>query len=403
MSRARSPRLTTALAAIVLTGLNLRIAVVAVGPLVNQIQATTGMSSAVAGLLTTIPFFFMGASVLFGDPLINRFGPRNVILIGLITLALGCIFRSLTDQALIVVLATVPVGIGISLMGLALPSAIKEFTPHQISAATAAYVAALAIGVGIVGLVAVPLADLTGSWRIALLIFCLPTLMALVAWMAPVRAVEAAPPANEEIADAGPIRGRARRAVIILTLTFATQSFVFVGVINWAPAALVDGGWSEHVAAIGTALLGFLNALGAMTFSRLSRRGNRRTWLAAAIGLQTIGAFGLALFPGATGLFWTALFGFGAGSAFALMLSIPVYMAADPRQLARMSAWMMGVGYTVAAAGSWMVGAMRDGEIGLSGALLILGVVCFVAALIALTLPPNRAPKRDPAAVLSRS
>jgi cyanate permease len=48
------------LAAIVLVGLNLRPALAAVGPLLDMIQRTTGISDGAASLLTTIPILLMG-------------------------------------------------------------------------------------------------------------------------------------------------------------------------------------------------------------------------------------------------------------------------------------------------------------------------------------------------------
>lgn len=394
MLRTRSGTLLPAVIAIVLTGLNLRIAIVAVGPLTNQIQASTGMGSGPVGLLTTIPFLLMGVSALFGGRLIHRRGPHGVIVIGLVLLTAGCLIRSATDNGALIIAGTVPVGIGIALMGLALPAAVKQFTPGQAGPVTSAYVAALSLGVGLVGLIIVPLSDLTGGWQLALLICCAATIPALFAWLtssAPGRApreISAQPPQTAPRAD---------RTVILLTIVFTLQSFGFAAVVNWAPVALSESGWSEHTAAAGTALIGFLNAFGAILISRLSRRGDRRLWLALALVVQAVGVIGLSQLAGQLGVLWPAIFGFGAGSAFALLLTMPIHIGTDTRQVATVSAWMMGIGYALAAVGPWLVGVMRDGEIGLPAALLLVGITGLVSGAVALALPSTRTEAEAPA------
>lgn len=391
MTGSRSRRIAPALVAIVLTGLNLRIAIVAVGPLTNEIQAGTGMGSGPVGLLTTIPFFLMGVSALFGGRLIHRRGPRDVIVIGLLALSAGCILRSASNDPVLIVAGTVPIGVGIALMGLALPAAVKLFTPHQAGPATSAYVAALSIGVGLVGLIIVPLSDLTGGWQLALLICCSPTVLALLAWTSSMRPGRDRTESDFPAAPPDPRPLRPGRAVILLTVVFTLQSFGFAAVVNWAPVALSDSGWSEHTGALGTSLVGFLNAFGAILIARLSRRGDRRIWLALALTVQALGVIGLSQLAGQLGLLWPALFGFGSGSAFALLLTMPVYIGTDTRQVATVSAWMMGIGYALAAAGPWLVGVMRDGEIGLSAALLIVGITGLISGVVAVRLPAGRA------------
>lgn len=351
------------------------------------------MGSGPVGLLTTIPFLLMGVSALFGGRLIHRRGPHGVIVIGLVLLTVGCLVRSATDSSALIIAGTVPVGVGIALMGLALPAAVKQFTPRQAGPVTSSYVAALSLGVGLVGLVIVPLSDLTGGWQLALLICCAPTIPALVAWFSS--------PAPDRAGERGSVEPpqpplRTDRTVLLLTIVFTLQSFGFAAVVNWAPVALSESGWSEHTAAVGTSLIGFLNAFGAILISRLSRKGDRRLWLAFALIIQAVGVIGLSQLAGRLGVLWPAIFGFGAGSAFALLLTMPVHIGTDTRQVATVSAWMMGVGYALAAVGPWLVGIMRDGEIGLPAALLFVGVTGLISGVVALALPSARADDEAP-------
>src|SRR5450830_1050382 len=84
---------TLLVAAIILLGLNLRPILAAIGPLLDSIQAATGISSADAGLLTTVPVFAMGVCALLGGQLQKRLGVVRGIGLGLTIIALACALR----------------------------------------------------------------------------------------------------------------------------------------------------------------------------------------------------------------------------------------------------------------------------------------------------------------------
>lgn len=89
------PPSSTALlvAAIILLGLNLRPILAAIGPLLDAIQASTGISSADAGLLTTVPVFAMGVCALAGAQLQRRLGVARGVGLGIAIIALACALR----------------------------------------------------------------------------------------------------------------------------------------------------------------------------------------------------------------------------------------------------------------------------------------------------------------------
>lgn len=64
-------------AGLLVIGLNLRIGVASVGPVLSQIQAETGLSETTAGLLTTIPVFAFGAFAFLTPRLIRRLACTN--------------------------------------------------------------------------------------------------------------------------------------------------------------------------------------------------------------------------------------------------------------------------------------------------------------------------------------
>src|SRR5215207_6912062 len=80
--------------AIVLTGLNLRTAVSSVGPVLEEVEAALGLSSAAAGLLTTMPVLCFAVIGFAGPPLSARFRDSHVLAGGLLVAAAGMVLRS---------------------------------------------------------------------------------------------------------------------------------------------------------------------------------------------------------------------------------------------------------------------------------------------------------------------
>lgn len=75
---------TRVLVALLVAAFNLRLAIAVVGPLIDDIQADLGMSSAVVGLLTAIPFLCMGSFAFIGPGVIERLGTRRVLALALV-------------------------------------------------------------------------------------------------------------------------------------------------------------------------------------------------------------------------------------------------------------------------------------------------------------------------------
>jgi CP family cyanate transporter-like MFS transporter len=73
--------------ALVLAGLGLRSAILAIGPLAPQISADLGVSHAVTGLLATLPLVLMGIAALFASAVGDLLGDR--LAIGLSLAAIG--------------------------------------------------------------------------------------------------------------------------------------------------------------------------------------------------------------------------------------------------------------------------------------------------------------------------
>ena len=77
------------LVAIVAVALNQRPAVVAVAPVLGDLRADTGLSAALAGLLTTVPVLCFGAFAPFAPRLARRMGLETAVALSLVLLVVS--------------------------------------------------------------------------------------------------------------------------------------------------------------------------------------------------------------------------------------------------------------------------------------------------------------------------
>jgi CP family cyanate transporter-like MFS transporter len=402
------------LVAVLVAALNLRLGIASPGPVMETIRADTGMSSGLAGVLITIPFACMSAFAFAGPPLIRRSSPHGVILLALVLIGGGTLARAVAPTPLLLIAATIPIGMGISLAGVALPVVVKQHFQHHSGAVTAAYVSSFSIGVAVIASTIDPLADAVGGWREAFAISAVPALIAAVVWAAAMRAVgrseavraselepAGAPLAGGAVAAGAPLardaaasgatfdRGRLPdRVELTAAASFGLQSMCYAGLVGWIAALYVDAGWSERTAALATASLGLFVIPGSLLFARLSQGRDRRPWLAVTIAVMAVGMFGIALAPEAAPVAWLVAFGFGGGAALALQLALPIDLRASADGVARLTAWMLGLGYIFSAVSPTLVGVLRDATGGFTVPMTVLAVLSLLGIVAAFLLPP---------------
>ncbi len=378
-----------AVAAVAVAAFNLRIAVVAVGPVLDEIRADTGMSATLAGALGAIPFLCMGLFAQAGVPLVRRFGARLLIAGALGLVAAGTVARAVMPTAALIVVATVPIGIGIALIGLALPAVIKRRFVSRTGAATGTYVAALSVGASLTALTMVPLADALGGWRAAFVVTAVPTVLAVPFWLrfAGHHRATRGPASTGTTADRHPLLPSRRG--LLLAVVFGLQSMCYAAVINWIAALYSHSGWSAATAAFATAAVSILNIPAALIIPSLSDGHDRSKWLLGAALAMATGLLGLAFAPTAASWLWIVVFSLGSGSMFPLVLTLPLDLGESERTITQLTAWMFGYGYLLSASGPLVVGGLYELTGGFAAPMALLAVGGVVSGLAALT-PPLR-------------
>src|SRR5919206_108749 len=125
-SSTRSRARTAALAvAIVAVALNQRPAVVAVAPVLGDLRTDTGLSAALAGLLTTVPVLCFGAFAPSAPRLARRIGLETAVGLSLLLLAAGIALR-LLPPVVVLYAGSLIAGAAIAFANVLLPAFVKR-------------------------------------------------------------------------------------------------------------------------------------------------------------------------------------------------------------------------------------------------------------------------------------
>ena len=219
------------LVAVLAAAFNLRIAVVAVGPVIDDIQADTGMDSAAASLLVALPFACFGVFSFTGAALIRRFGSSRLIAACLFLLAIGTALRAAMPTPFLLILATVPIGVVIALISVALPGVVKQHFSASGGTTTGFYASSINVGGVLAALTVVPIAELVGGWRWAFALSAIPAAMALAIWF---RADTGIDLKDTDAPRIGALRPPSHG--VMLGVIFGLQAMVFAGLVTWIAA-----------------------------------------------------------------------------------------------------------------------------------------------------------------------
>lgn len=379
------------MAALVLVSLALRPQLAGIGPLAGEIVGDLGVSHAFVGLLTTIPVLCMGLFAPLGPVLAARFGPRAAIALAAGSVAIAGLLRAAAPGDVPILALTFAIGIATAVAGPILAMFVRGALPDHRVAGTAAYAGGTTLGQALAAGVVVPVAVLLGGWRASIAAVSAASLLGVVAWLALTAGTAPARGADGTATPARRPRLPVRRPIVwALGVLFGTQSAVFYGTNAWLPSFYVERGWSAEAAAAllaGSSLAG----LAAIVIAPLaSRRGmERRELLATAAGSIVVGLGGVILVPALAWL-WVALLGGGLGLMFTMVLTLPTDVTRDAEGAGGASALVMLVGYLVASAAPFLLGAVRDATG--SFAVSLWALLALAATMLAMSwaLSPDR-------------
>jgi len=351
------------LIAVCLVAANMRPTITALGPLLDQIGADTGMSVSALGVLAAVPLVAWALFSPLTHTLSRRWGQQRVLLVSLLVLLAGTLVRSLPGPLVSLWLGTALIGMALAIVNVLMPAVVKRDFPGHVAGMTALYTALLAGFGAISSGVAVPISHIEvggepGGWRFALLVtggILLP--FAIVAWWWTQRG-----PARRHVRAAGH-RGRTGiwtdPVAWLVAAYMGLQSAMFYMLVTWLAAISMSTGRSEVVAGIDVMVYQLFSLAGSVLLPLILRGRVERLAPALIPVLAVVGVVGLMAAPAAV-LGWVPLLGLSSGASLGMSLTLMAQRARDHDAASALSGMSQSVGYAVAAVGPVLFGWLHS-------------------------------------------
>jgi CP family cyanate transporter-like MFS transporter len=355
----RVPGVLTALVLLWLAGAAMRLPILAVPPVVRLIHDDLHMSETQVGLLIGIPLLMFALAAIPGSLLIARAGAGLIVVAGLLIAALASAGRAISFDLWTLYGMTVLMGFGIAIMQPAVPTLVRQWLPDRVAFGTAVSSNGLMVGVAAAPALSIPLVlPLVGqNWRLDLLVWSVPSLIAALLYLAVVVRTPAAP-----VTDAPPRLWWPdwRNPLIwLLGLTFGSNNAFYYSVNAFLPDYLNSAGRAEMIGPV----LGWLNVsqlIASFVLMVAARRLHRRAVSYLVFGLlPAFGVLGIVLLDGVWVILAASVTGFSLAVTFVVTFALPPVLA-KPDDVHRMAGGMFAIAFTIAVIVPVLCGALWD-------------------------------------------
>ena len=362
---------------LILISLNLRPAITGVGPLIGEIRLDTGLSNSALGLLTTLPVLAFGIFSVLTPLFTRKLGTEGTMAFALFLLTAGILLRVVPSHTILFV-GTGILGIGIALGNVLMPGIVKREFPARVGMITGIYSATFGIGAAIASGVSIPLAEGAGfGWRWALGIWAVLSGIAFISWLPQLRSnlpVISRKGFRESLRQLG-----GSKLAWMVALFMGVQSLTFYTLITWLPELLIHRGMSASDAGWMLALMQGVGVISTFIIPAwCSTRNNQRLPVMILVVLELVSLAGLMIPSLAFSWLWVSIMGFCLGGSFGLALLFIILRTRDTNAANELSGMSQSIGYTFAAPGPVIFGALFD----LSGAWLMPILFLVIIALL---------------------
>jgi MFS transporter, CP family, cyanate transporter len=369
-----------------LGGIDIRLTMLAVPPLIPQIHHELHLDEKGVGALVSLPVLLLATAAVPGSLLIARFGVRGALATGLGLVAVFGALRGFGPSIPVLFTATFLMGVGVAVTQPAFPTLVRDWFPRRIAVATAVYSNGILIGETLPTALTTPVGVLPlahGDWRWALAMWSVVVALSAVAitLAAPKRGPRPAVPTRWWPSWR---EGQTVRLGIVMGMAsavyFATNAYI--------PDFLDQTGRHQLIAPT-LAIFNGAQLLTAPVVAVWDRLLTGRLGFIGSAGLMAAAQLGIVVTPGAGVLLWAVVLGFAAALAFIVVLTMPPRIAA-PGDVHRMSAGVFTFQYATAFLIPLVAGAVWDA----TGRAVLAFVPGMIAALVmgwlalSLRIPP---------------
>ncbi len=369
-----------------LGGIDLRLTMLAVPPLIPLIHRDLHLDEKSVGALVSLPVLLLATAAVPGSLLIARLGVRGALAGGLGVVAVFGALRGFGPSTPVLFTTTFLMGLGVAVSQPAFPAIVREWFPRRIAVATAVYSNGILIGETLPTALTTPAGVLPlahGDWRWALASWSVVVAVTAfaIALAAPKRRVQTGSrsrwwPSWRE--------GQTVRIGVLMGMAsavyFATNAYI--------PDFLDQTGRHQLISPT-LAVFNGAQLLTAPVVAVWDRLLTGRVGFIGSAALMALAQVGIVLTPGAGVLVWALVLGFSAALAFIVVLTMPPRLAA-PGDVHRMSAGVFTFQYAIAFFVPLISGAVWDA----TGRAVLAFVPGIIAALVmgwlalSLRVPP---------------
>jgi len=374
----------------VVVAANLRPAAAGIGPLIDRIQADTGLSDAGADVLVALPVLCFGALAPLAPTLARRFGARPAVAGALVLLLVGLLVRLLPGLGFLFA-GTAIAGTAIAIGNVLLPVLVRGNFADRIGLVTGMYSTTLIGFAALAAGVSVPVADaFGGGWRPGLAIWAVPAAVALVVWAPQLRRRRdvVRSPVDQVAGARSLLHDRVAWAV---TMFFAIQSAGFYATLAWLPSVFHSHGASSAHAGFLLSIALVVGLIPALTVPAFAARArDQRAFVWGFVICIAAGWIGVLVAPMSVPYLWVVLLGFGQNAAFPLALTLIVLRGGTITSTAGLSTLVQTVGYLIAAVAPFAIGAVHDISGSWTPALFVLLALLVPQLIVGLAAARNR-------------
>ena len=359
-----------------LAGIDLRITLLAVPPVLPDIHRDLTLSEAAVGALTGLPVLLLGAAAIAGSLMIAHLGARRAWIAGLLLVAVTGAARGAGPNEAVLFTMTFLMGLGVAVCQPAAPALIGEWLPGSIGFATAVYVNGLLVGETLGAALTIPyiLPLVHSSWEWSFVFWSLPVFLTVALLAVATREL---PIAKEDRGSWWPNW----RDGLMWRLGIIQGG---ASIVYWASNAFIP----DYLHAVGKSALiapslsvlnfGQLPASFATLFLAHRLAGRRDVFVSLGVAALA-GLFVFLIAPPAAALAGIGIVGAATSFTMVMVLALPP-MVASQRDVHSMTAALLTLSYGFTFAGNFLSGILWDA----THAPLSAFAPCFIGALILL-------------------
>ncbi len=390
-------------ALITLVGFNLRSVILAVPPVLPLIKRDLALSYTETGLLTALPVLVLGVGAWPSGLLVERFGGRYCVAIGLALLGIGGLLRAFWPTALTLFFFTLLLSMGITLSQTSIPVLARRWFPAHIGLVAALFSDGLIIGEAVAaGITFLIMVQFLGqdAWAATFVLWSVPVIVLLVLWLWIAPSAPAATPGRsssmESVAkplisqSSLPSRRQPHVNALHLGIMLGSASLIYFSMNGW----IATYNQVIHHTELTPLALAGLNAaqlpvsLGVTFFAQ--RLAGRRSPFIVSGTICAVAIAGWVFTSAVLEPFWAALLGGSSALVFTLGVALPPLLA-SPERIARLTGSTLSLTYGVAFVGPLLGGELWDLFHLPPLAFLPVAIASAMLIILGALLPPRTA------------